>query len=64
MLQLGPYAMADPGSSVPAMFRRAEAMGEGKFGENEEGARAHLPVVSVVAEVVCGGLSTEAGGRR
>ena len=30
--------------------------GEGKVGEKGEGARAHLPVVSVGAEVACGGL--------
>ena len=37
--------------------------GEGKVGEKGEGARAHLPVVSVGAEVACGGLSAGAGGR-
>ena len=37
--------------------------GEGKVGEKDEGARAHLPVVSVGAEVACGGLSAGAGGR-
>ena len=38
--------------------------GEGKVGEKSEGARAHLPVVSVGVEVACGGLSAGAGGRR
>ena len=33
---------------------------EGRGGEKLEGARAHLPVVSVGAEVDCGGLSTAA----
>ena len=38
------------------------AGGEGPVGENKEGARAHLPVVSVGAEVACGGLSAGACG--
>ena len=49
------------GGCFPARFGPG---GEGKVGEKGEGARAHLPVVSVGAEVACGGLSAGAGGRR
>ena len=46
-------------ASFPA---RGLAGGEVTVGEKLEGARAHLPVVSVGAEVACGGLSAGAGG--
>ena len=49
------------GGCFPARFGPG---GEGKVGEKGEGARAHLPVVSVGAEVACGGLSAGTGGRR
>ena len=49
------------GGCFPARFGPG---GEGKVGEKGEGARAHLPVVSVGVEVACGGLSAGAGGRR
>ena len=48
------------GGCFPARFGPG---GEGKVGEKGEGARAHLPVVSIGAEVACGGLSAGAGGR-
>ena len=49
------------GSHLPVRFGPG---GEGKVGEKGEGTRAHLPVVSVGAEVACGGLSAGGGGRR
>ena len=53
------------GEGLPAPFpARFGPGGEGEVGEKGEGARAHLPVVSVGAEVACGGLSAGAGGWR
>ena len=49
------------GGCFPARFGPG---GEGKVGEKGEGARAHLPVVSVGVEVACGGLFAGGGGRR
>ena len=75
LLHLGPWVSVsshgrplaegtEQGGSTAPFPARFGPGGEGKVGEKGEGARAHLPVVSVGVEVACGGLSAGAGGRR
>ena len=65
LLTGGPWRTLENRGGILAWFpARFGPWGEGKVGEKSEGARAHLPVVSVGAEVACGGLSAGAGGRR
>ena len=65
LLTGGPWRTLENRGGILAWFpARFGPGGEGKVGEKSEGARAHLPVVSVGAEVACGGLSAGAGGPR
>ena len=65
LLREGPWWTEQNRGGSTALFpARFGPGGEGEVGEKGEGARAHLPVVSVGAEVACGGLSAGAGGRR
>ena len=65
LLTRGPWRTLENRGGISAWFpARFGPGGEGKVGEKSEGARAHLPVVSVGAEVACGGLSAGTSGRR
>ena len=65
LLTGGPWRTLENRGGISAWFpARFGPWGEGKVGEKSEGARAHLPVVSVGAEVACGGLSAGTSGRR